>query len=165
MAFSIVQFVGDGSSRTYSFPFPYVSQDHIVVTVGVDAVAFVFDNTNTITLDTAAASGARITIARQTPKVSVPVDFSDGSILREADLDTLAIFSTYVAQETYDRADQSLGFDTATGKWDATSFVIKNVGNPVDAGDAVNKGTIDNLYPFVSTVAGSIGKQGSSSRR
>lgn len=157
MAFSIVQFVGDGSSRTYSFPFPYVSQDHIVVTVGVDAVAFVFDNTNTITLDTAAASGARITIARQTPKVSVPVDFSDGSILREADLDTLAIFSTYVSQETYDRADQSLGFDTATGKWEASSFVIKNVGNPVDAGDAVNKGTIDNLYPFVSTVAGSIG--------
>jgi len=157
VAFSIVQFVGDGSSRTYSFPFPYVSQDHIVVTVGVDAVAFVFDNTNTITLDTAAASGARITIARQTPKVSVPVDFSDGSILREADLDTLAIFSTYVSQETYDRADQSLGFDTATGKWEASSFVIKNVGNPVDAGDAVNKGTIDNLYPFVSTVAGSIG--------
>lgn len=157
MAFSIVQFVGDGNSRTYSFPFPYISTDHIIVTVGDSEVAFAFDNTNTITLDTAAPSGDRVTIARQTPKVDVPVDFSDGSILREADLDTLAIFSTYVSQETYDRADQALGFDTATGKWDATTFVIKNVGNPVDAGDAVNKRTIDNLYPFVATVAGSIG--------
>ena len=156
MAYSIVQFVGDGTSTTYSFPFPYIDSSHIEVKVSGSPVGFSFANTNTVTLDAPAASGALISISRNTPKSAVPVDFSDGSILREADLDVLAVFSTYVAQETYDRADDALGYDTSDGKWDAVSRVIKNVGNPVNAGDAVNKGTIDSLYPYVATVAGSI---------
>ena len=156
MAYSIVQFVGDGTSTTYSFPFPYIDSSHIEVKVSGVPVGFSFANTNTVTLDAPAASGALISISRNTPKSAVPVDFSDGSILREADLDVLAVFSTYVAQETYDRADDALGYDSSDGKWDAVSRVIKNVGNPVNAGDAVNKGTIDSLYPYVATVAGSI---------
>jgi hypothetical protein len=156
VAYSIVQFVGDGTSTTYSFSFPYIDSSHLEVLVSGEPVGYTLTNTNTITLDTPAPSGAYVTIARNTPKGAVPVDFSDGSILREADLDVLAVFSTFVAQETYDRADQSIGYDSGDGTWDASSRVIKNVANPVEANDAVNKGTIDNLYPFVATVAGSI---------
>lgn len=156
MAYSIVQFVGDGTSTAYSFPFPYIDSSHLEVSVSGEPVGYTLTNTNTITLDTPAPSGAFVTIARNTPKGAVPVDFSDGSILREADLDVLAVFSTYVAQETYDRAAQSIGYDSGDGTWDASGRVVKNVANPVEANDAVNKGTIDNLYPFVATVAGSI---------
>jgi hypothetical protein len=139
VAFSIVQFVGDGSSRTYSFPFPYIDVAHVQVVVDGVAAGFVFDNTNTVTLNTAAPASSLITISRNTPKGVVPVDFSDGSILREADLDILAVFATYVSQETFDRADASLGFDIADGKWNATSYRIKNVLDPVDPQDAVTK--------------------------
>lgn len=158
MAFSIVQFIGDGTSTTYSFSFPYIDSSHIEVSVGGVPAAYTLTNTNTITLATAPAVGAFITIARNTPKSAVPVDFSDGSILREADLDVLAVFSTYVAQETYDRADDALGYDSTDGSWDAVERKIKNVAAPVAAGDAVNKGTIDSLYPYVATVAGAIAK-------
>ena len=157
MAYSIVQFVGDGTSTTYSFSFPYIDPSHLEVSVSGAPVGYTLTNTNTITLDNPAPSGSFVTIARNTPKGAVPVDFSDGSILREADLDVLAVFSTYVAQETYDRADNALGYDATDGTWDASGLKIKNLSAPVAAGDAVNKGTIDNLYPYVATVAGSIG--------
>ena len=156
MAFSIVQFIGDGTSTTYSFSFPYIDSSHLEVSVAGVPAAYTLTNTNTVTLATAPAVGAFITIARNTPKSAVPVDFSDGSILREADLDVLAVFSTYVAQETYDRADDALGYDNTDGSWDAVERKIKNVAAPVAAGDAVNKGTIDALYPYVATVGGSI---------
>lgn len=143
MAFSIVQFVGDGVSTTYSFPFPYIDQEHISVSVDGNLASFTFENENTISLDTPAPSGVLVSISRNTPKGLVPVDFSDGSVLREADLDLLAQFSTYAAQETYDRADQSIGLDINDNKFDAQQRILKNLAEPRDPNDAVSKGWVE----------------------
>lgn len=143
MAFSIVQFVGDGVTTTYSFPFPYIDQEHISVSVDGNLASFTFENEYTISLDTPAPSGVLVSISRNTPKGTVPVDFSDGSVLREADLDGLAQFATYSAQETYDRVESNLGLDPVDNKFDAQQLNIKNLAPPVDPSDAVTKDWVE----------------------
>jgi hypothetical protein len=100
--------------------------------------SFTFLNSSTVTISPAPANGAIIDIRRETPKDSPPVDFTDGSVLLEADLDLLAKFNLYTAQESADGVADSITKDTL-GVWDAQSRRIKSVADPINANDAVNK--------------------------
>jgi hypothetical protein len=106
----------------------------------VDGVitSFTFLNASTVTISPAPVNGAVIDIRRETPKDSVPVDFTDGSVLLESDLDLLASFNLYTAQEASDGVEDAITRDS-TGVWDADNRRIKNVATPVNANDAVNK--------------------------
>jgi hypothetical protein len=100
--------------------------------------SFTFLNSSTVTISPAPANGAIIDIRRETPKDSPPVDFTDGSVLLEADLDLLAKFNLYTAQESADGVADSITKDTL-GVWDAQSRRIKSVADPINSNDAVNK--------------------------
>ena len=157
MAYSYQEFIGDGVTQTYTIPFSYVKRSEVNVFVGgTQTSAFEFLTDATINITAAPASGAVVRISRTTDLETRAVDFVAGAVLSEEDLDTAVIQVFNGAQEAVDKSNEAL-FKTPDGKWDAQSRVIKNLATPVDAGDAVNKGTIDNLYPYVSTVAGSIG--------
>jgi len=91
-----------------------------------------------VVISPAPATGSIIEVRRETPKDNPPVDFSDGSVLREVDLDLLARFNLYTAQEAKDQVDGSITLDSL-GVWQAQSRRIANVADPVDADDAVNK--------------------------
>jgi len=91
-----------------------------------------------VVISPAPATGSIIEVRRETPKDNPPVDFSDGSVLREVDLDLLARFNLYTAQEAKDQVDGSITLDSL-GVWQAQSRRIANVADPVDANDAVNK--------------------------
>ena len=138
MAFSYVQYTGNGATTNYAFSFPYLSQSHIKVRVDGVITSFTFLNASTVTISPAPVNGAVIDIRRETPKDSVPVDFTDGSVLLESDLDLLASFNLYTAQEASDGVEDAITRDS-TGVWDADNRRIKNVATPVNANDAVNK--------------------------
>lgn len=156
MAYSYVQYTGNGATTNYSFPFTYLSQDHVKVRLnGVLTNLFSFINANTIQLFSAPAAGVVIEIRRETPKDNPIVNFTDGSVLLERDLDLLAQFDLYIAQEATDLASDVMSRDT-TGQWDAENDRIRNLAPPIDDGDAINKGTLGYEYPAVLTVAESI---------
>jgi hypothetical protein len=136
--FSYVQYTGNGSTTNYAFSFPYLNASHIKVRVNGVLTAFTFLNSSTVTISPAPANGAVIDIRRETPKDNPPVDFTDGSVLLEADLDLLAKFSLYTAQESSDGVSDSITKDTL-GVWDAQSRRMKSLADPVNANDAVNK--------------------------
>ena len=138
MAYSYVQYTGNGSTTNYVFSFPYLESSHIKVRVNGVITSFTFLNSSTVTISPAPASGAVIDIRRETPKDNPPVDFTDGSVLLEADLDLLAKFNLYTAQESADGVADSITKDTL-GVWDAQSRRIKGVADPINANDAVNK--------------------------
>lgn len=138
MAYSYVQYTGNGATTNYAIPFSYLDSSHIKVRVNGVITAFTLLNSSTVQISPAPLAGTIIDIRRETPKDSAPVNFTDGSVLLEKDLDLLAAFNLYTAQESADGVQDAIVKDT-TGVWNAQSRRIKDVANPVNANDAVNK--------------------------
>jgi hypothetical protein len=138
VAYSYVQYNGDGATTNFAFSFPYLNAGDIKVRVDTVLTSYTFLNSSTVVISPAPATGSIIEVRRETPKDNPPVDFSDGSVLREVDLDLLARFNLYTAQEAKDQVDGSITLDSL-GVWQAQSRRIANVADPVDANDAVNK--------------------------
>jgi len=84
---SYVTYSGDGVTKTFVFSFPYLDPDHVTVLVDGLAVGFTLTTTQSVELDIVPASGATVRIQRNTPFNQRLVDFTDGGILKEADLD------------------------------------------------------------------------------
>lgn len=138
MSYSYVQYTGNGATTNYAFSFPYLDSSHIKVRVNGTITSFTFVNSGTVQISPAPLTGTIIDIRRETPKDLAPVNFTDGSVLLEQDLDLLAAFNLYTAQESADGVADSITKDTL-GVWDAQSRRIKSVADPVNANDAVNK--------------------------
>ena len=103
--YSLVMYAGDGSNRNFTIHFPYLDKSHVKVKINsVPTPAFSWLTSSSIQFNTAPAAGANIEIYRETPLNYAPVDFTDGSILLEQDLDLLTTFNLYVDQEITDRA-------------------------------------------------------------
>ena len=158
MPLSYAEITSNGqSSQSLSFSFDYLNQSDI--SVYVDGVLksrpseWDFTTTTTISFVSHPASGAVIRIERNTPATTRNVDFQDGSVLSEADLDNSADQIFFIAQEASDTADSAITV-TPDGKWDAQNRVIKNVADPVNNSDAVNKQFISTNLPNITTVAG-----------
>lgn len=138
MAYSYVQYTGNGATTNFAFSFPYLDSSHIKVRVDGVITSFTFVNSGTVQISPAPLAGKIIDIRRETPKNIAPVNFTDGSVLLEQDLDLLAAFNLYTAQESADGVADAIVKDT-TGVWDAQSRRIKSVADPINANDAVNK--------------------------
>jgi hypothetical protein len=115
--FSYAQYAGNGSTTTFSVPFPYLLKAHVKVYLGfnildgtfsselADGVGFNWTSGTQIQAVTAPASGQTLTVIRQTPNATRLVDWQDGSNLISSDLDTADIQNLYVVQEQQDRND------------------------------------------------------------
>ncbi|KKL09549.1 hypothetical protein LCGC14_2564760, partial [marine sediment metagenome] len=103
MANVSVTYSGDGSQTNYSVPMPYISTDHIVVTVNAvlqyNPLNYVWLSASTIQFTTAPGLNDAILIRRVTPGDNRLVDFTSGAVLSEADLDLSADQVFYLAQE------------------------------------------------------------------
>ena len=140
-----VSYTGDGSTTQYSITFPFLDSTHVKAFIGGIATTAFTISSSTLTFTSAPANSAVIRIERQTPTSSRLVDFTDGSVLTESDLDKSADQNFYIAQEISD-ANQSAMTIATDDKFDAQSKVIKNVANPVNANDAVNKTYLENTW-------------------
>ncbi|MBU3613185.1 phage tail fiber protein [Polynucleobacter sp. MG-27-Goln-C1] len=138
MAYSYIRYTGNGTQTDFTFAFPYFSTANISVTVNGVAAPFTWVNSSTVKITTAPALGAVIFIQRTTPKDITPVNFVDGSVLLEADLDTLALFSLYAAQESIDEANKAIKLNSS-GNWEAQGNRINNVADPVSDQDVATK--------------------------
>lgn len=129
MSASFVQYLGDGVTRLFQVPFDYLSKSHVTVTVsGVDVVP-VWEGNQAIRLPTAPAVDAIVELLRKSPGETRLVDFADGSVLTEYDLDLSARQLLFVGQEASDKAARALGL-TPTGKFDARGLEIVNAAPP-----------------------------------
>jgi microcystin-dependent protein len=139
MPLSYVQYIADGVTDTFNIPFPYISQTHLFVKInGVDDPDITFPTASTVKTSLIPENGVIVEIRRITPNTSRLVDFQDGSLLSEQDMDRSMDQALFVVQETTDGLDAKLPLDTATNKWDAQNKVIKNIATGTQANDAVN---------------------------
>ena len=82
-----VTYTGNGSTTQYSITFPFLDSTHVKAFIdGTQTTAFTLSS-STLTFNSAPANSAIIRIERQTPTDTRIVDFTDGSVLTESDLD------------------------------------------------------------------------------
>lgn len=140
-----VTYTGNGSTTQYSITFPFLDSSHVKAFInGVETTAFTISS-STLTFNSAPANSAVVRIERQTPISSRIVDFTDGSVLTESDLDKSADQNFFVAQEITDVSQSTMKIAT-DDKFDAQSKVIKNVANPTNNQDAVTKYYLENTW-------------------
>ena len=140
-----VTYTGNGSTTQYSITFPFLDSSHVKAFInGVETTAFTISS-STLTFNSAPANSSVVRIERQTPISSRIVDFTDGSVLTESDLDKSADQNFFVAQEITDDSQSTMKIAT-DDKFDAQNKVIKNVANPVNPQDAVTKHYLENTW-------------------
>ena len=138
MALSFIQYPANGSTDTFNIPFAYLSKSHIQVKVnGIIDAGISFPTDATVKTSTVPPNGVVVEVRRITPNTGRLVDFADGSLLGEGDLDKSALQVFYVMQEVVDDLINRLGV-SSTNVWDALSKRIVNVANGVGPNDAVN---------------------------
>ena len=154
MPLSYQNYTGNNSTDTFAIPFTYTATSEISVTVdGVAQTGLTFPSASSVQLTSAPATGTLVQVRRATDLSARSVDYVSGSVLTEEDLDNANIQVFHAAQEAIDTSNDgiTLGSDD---KWDAQNKVIKNVADPVNNTDAVNKQFISTNLPNINTVAG-----------
>jgi hypothetical protein len=103
MANTSVTYAGTGAQVNFTVPFPFISRSHVKVFVnGAEVLQpsiWYWVSDSQITFRNAPTSGAGIVIRRVTPGDTRLVDFQNGAVLTEADLDLSANQIFYLAQE------------------------------------------------------------------
>ena len=138
MALSYIQYAGTGSATSFNIPFQYLSRSHVTVTVDGVITPFAWVSANQVSVSPAPSKGAVVEIRRTTPRDKLLVDFVDGSVLTEGDLDTAALQAFFLAQEAFDLTGATLGL-TSDGAFSAYNRRIANVAPPRDPNDAISK--------------------------
>jgi Phage T7 tail fibre protein len=145
VAYSYVTYTGTGSLTNFTFPFQYLDKNNISVTVDGNPVSFTWLNDSTITVSPAPAVDTKVVIGRQTEKSTLLVDFNDGSVLTEKDLDTANRQVFFMTQESLDNSAQSLEefnqFVTQAGDYAESAYTYERLAydhkeNASDSADA-----------------------------
>lgn len=143
MAYSYNVYTGNGSTTQFTVGFPYIRREHVKVYVAYVDTAYTYVNDTTVQLATAPGAGVRVEVRRVTPFTPALVDYTDGSTLVAADLDTSNLQHLYLEQELDDANKQAIYVDPTTGLLTAASQRITNVADPVNAQDAATKNYVD----------------------
>ena len=152
-------YTGNGSLDTFAITFNYLDTDHIHVYLDdteVFSPATWSQVGSDIVFVSPPASAVTVKIIRQTPRTLATriVDFANGSLVTESDLDTSAIQLLYICQEAFETATTGdvgsdadfIKFSTSLDGYDAATKRIVRVADPTSATDAVNKQYIDGNY-------------------
>ena len=139
MPLSSVLYTADGNTNQFDITFSYIDSTHIKVFVdNIEDTNFTFINTSRIQTSSTPANTKVVKIERQTPTSARLVDFQDGSVLTETDLDKSANQNFFIVQENADDIADKLGKNNA-GLFDGDNKRITNVADPVDNSDVVTK--------------------------
>jgi hypothetical protein len=100
---------------------------------------------------TALAGGELVRIKRRSAPNTNLVDFQNGSVLTESELDRAYLHNRYLAEEATEGADSGLKELEGSTNYNAGNKQIKNLADGTLATDAVNKGYVDTQIALTDT--------------
>ena len=178
MANTYVDYVGSDGTGTganagkeFLFSFPYIKTSHVVVEInqgpagGVNkwerTTAFTVETSPSkrVVLDSVPNSLWRIRVLRDSDASEGIVDFANGSVLTETELDNAYEHNRYLAEEAEEgKTGGALVKDPDTGQFNADALRLENLADPDSDDDAVNKGYADTRFVNVTgdTMTGSL---------
>lgn len=147
MASTIAFYTGDGATTDFTVPFDYLAKKFVRVSLGVTILKggdygdtskdYYFLDKTKVRLKVPPQVGELLTIRRYTSATDRVVSFKDASVLKATDLDVSAVQTIHIAEEARDIINDALIKDKQSN-WDAKGNRIVNVGDPIDANDAVS---------------------------
>jgi len=160
MANTYVDYTATAGQTDFAFSFPYLEDSHVVVEVeGVNQAL-----TTNYTIETspaqkivlsspttAIAGGELVRIKRVSDPSTNLVDFVNGSVLTETELDRAYLHNRYLSEEAYDGVNAGLGELEGSTNYNANNKQIKNLADGTLATDAVNKGYVDTQIALTDT--------------
>ena len=110
MAVTQNSYIGNGSTTTYSFTFPYLKSTEIKASLDATVTtAFTTPTATTVQFNTAPGSGVKIKIYRETDTDSLAAPFYAGSAIKSQDLNDNFTQNLYTTQEVAARYLSNLG--------------------------------------------------------
>ena len=165
MANTYVDYTGDGSETDFNFSFPYINTEHVAVEVNdgpaggtnrwvrktlTDDYTVETSPTNFVRFVTAPTNLAKIRILRDSNATVAIVDFENGSVLTETELDNGYNHNRYLAEEAEEGATGGALTKRDTDHYNADGLKLENLADPDSDDDAVNKGYADTRYVDVA---------------
>jgi len=142
----------DQVANGFSFSFPYLSDNNGVALIDVFVQGSLLA-TSAYTISTSpnkiviasgsVAVGNAVRIVRNSSTVDPLVDFVNGSVLTELELDRSYLHNYYLSQEAAEGAAGEQLSKKGTDHYDADGAKITDLGDPTDAQDAVTKNYVD----------------------
>jgi len=103
MADTSVTYAGDGINKAFAITFPYITNTHVQVELHGILMAtpadYLYTDATTVTFTLAPGDTEAVVLRRVTPGDARLVNFANGAVLTEADLDLSANQNFYLAQE------------------------------------------------------------------
>jgi microcystin-dependent protein len=156
MAITYVDYTATAGQTDFDFTFPYLEDEHVKVEInGAETTDFTIVATPStkVVLDSGATAGDNVRVRRRSAPNQNLVDFVNGSVLTESELDLAYRHNRYLSEEIAELNDQSLQKESGGTEWDALGLRIQNVGTATDTTDAVTKVYLDNKVAQVSSGA------------
>ena len=131
-----VLYTGNGATTTFSIPFSYALASDVKASLnGIDTPLFSVSG-SLISFFSAPATAVRVRVYRQSGLIGRRVDYTDGAVLSELDLDKDSIQSYNMSQEAFDQAqaiaagysDVGLAVDAAVAARDTAIAQANNAG-------------------------------------
>ena len=152
MANTYVDYTATAAQQYFAFNFPYLEDEHVIVEIeGVDQTIttnYTIETSpnqriNLSNPTTALAGGELVRIKRRSAPNTNLVDFQNGSVLTESELDRAYLHNRYLAEEATEGADAGLKELEGSTNFNANNKQIKNLADGTLATDAVNKQYVD----------------------
>jgi parallel beta-helix repeat protein len=160
MANTYQDYTATAGQTDFAFNFPYLEDEHVIVEIeGVDQTIttnYTIETSPTQRINlsnptTALAGGELVRIKRRSAPNTNLVDFVNGSVLTETELDRAYLHNRYLAEEATEGADAGLKELEGSTNFNANNKQIKNLADGTLATDAVNKQYVDTQIALTDT--------------
>ena len=161
MANTFQDYTATAGQTDFAFTFEYLEDEHVTVEInGVVQLASAYSiivesNGDTkVRLNVGATAGQIVRVRRKSQPDTNLVDFVNGSVLTESELDRAYLHNRYLAEEISELNDASLQLEQGGTQWDAKNKRITNVGTPTALADATTKAYVDGIASAIATGVG-----------
>jgi hypothetical protein len=149
MATTYVDYTATASQTDFAFNFDYLEDEHVIVEINGSATTeftIVTSPAKKVVLNVGATAGDVVRVRRKSQPDTNLVDFVNGSVLTESELDRAYLHNRYLNEEIAELNESSLQIEAGGTDWDARTKKIKNLAAPTLTTDATTKDYVDGKF-------------------